>query len=300
MDRTGPSAADRGLGPAGPEDPAGQRQDGCPLPHMTTREVTSESALHPPEPSPARPAGPLRNPADLVRVALGLAVVGVGFLVAQQGQLSVAERDVFRLINDLPGIVFPVVWVVMQLGNVVAVPTVAAAAALTRQLPHGPRPADLRTAGVRGRRPREGRRGPGAAGRPARRRDPARGPAQRRRLHLRSCCGRGGPCHRRGALPEPAQPPGGLGVRLVGGRRTRLRRRPPPPRRARRGRRRLGDRFTGPLGVRRAALGTGDPAGGRAARPLRAARARHCAPPTSGPAARTRSTPWTTTAAAAT
>jgi undecaprenyl-diphosphatase len=75
----------------------------------------------------------LRNPADLVRVALGLAVVGVGFLIAQQGQLSVVERDLFRLVNDLPGIVFPVVWAVMQLGNVVAVPTLAALAALTHR-----------------------------------------------------------------------------------------------------------------------------------------------------------------------
>jgi undecaprenyl-diphosphatase len=100
---------------------------------MTTREVTSESTLHPPEPTSPRPGAPQRNPADLVRVALGLAVVGLGFLVAQQGQLSVIERDLFRLVNDLPAIVFPVVWAVMQLGNVVAVPTVAAAAALTHR-----------------------------------------------------------------------------------------------------------------------------------------------------------------------
>jgi membrane-associated phospholipid phosphatase/uncharacterized membrane protein YbhN (UPF0104 family) len=36
-------------------------------------------------------------------------------------------------VNDLPATVFPVVWVVMQLGNVVAVPVVAAVAALTRR-----------------------------------------------------------------------------------------------------------------------------------------------------------------------
>jgi len=63
-----------------------------------------------------------RHPVDLVRVALGLAVFGLGFLIAQQGELSVFERDLFRIVNDLPEIVLPAVWAVMQLGNVIAVP----------------------------------------------------------------------------------------------------------------------------------------------------------------------------------
>jgi membrane-associated phospholipid phosphatase/uncharacterized membrane protein YbhN (UPF0104 family) len=74
---------------------------------------------------------PQRHPVDLVRVALGLALVGLGFLIAQRGELPVFERDVFRLVNDLPAIVYPVVWAVMQLGNVLAVPTLSAVAALT-------------------------------------------------------------------------------------------------------------------------------------------------------------------------
>jgi undecaprenyl-diphosphatase len=68
---------------------------------------------------------------DLVRALLGLAVFGLGFLIAQRGQLPVLEHDLFRIVNDLPAIVFPVVWAVMQLGNVVAVPVVAGIAALT-------------------------------------------------------------------------------------------------------------------------------------------------------------------------
>ncbi|MGY1616178.1 phosphatase PAP2 family protein [Geodermatophilus sp. SYSU D00691] len=81
-----------------------------------------------------RAAGrPVRHPTDLVRVLLGLAVTGIGFLIAQQGELSAFERDLFRLVNDLPGILFPVVWAVMQLGNVVAVPVVAGLAAVTRR-----------------------------------------------------------------------------------------------------------------------------------------------------------------------
>ncbi|WP_139228827.1 phosphatase PAP2 family protein [Blastococcus tunisiensis] len=74
-----------------------------------------------------------RHPVDLVRVALGLAIFGVGFLIAQRGELPVLERDLFRIVNDLPEIVFPIVWAVMQLGNVVAVPVVAGVAALTRR-----------------------------------------------------------------------------------------------------------------------------------------------------------------------
>ncbi|TKJ31389.1 hypothetical protein A6V29_18325 [Blastococcus sp. CCUG 61487] len=71
---------------------------------------------------------------DLVRVLLGAAVLGLGFLVAQRGELPVFERDLFQLINGLPAGAFPVVWVVMQLGNVVAVPVVALAALLTRRV----------------------------------------------------------------------------------------------------------------------------------------------------------------------
>ena len=101
---------------------------------MTSGAVTT-AGPHLRAPRPRRPgARPVqRHPVDLVRVALGLAVLGLGFLVAQRGRLPVFERDVFQLVNDLPGTVFPVVWVVMQLGNVVAVPVLAAVAALTRR-----------------------------------------------------------------------------------------------------------------------------------------------------------------------
>src|SRR5690349_10706698 len=81
----------------------------------------------------ARADRPERHAGDLLRVALGLAILGLGFLLAQQGQLSAFERDLFRLVNDLPGFFFPVVWAIMQLGNVVAVPTLAAVALLTRR-----------------------------------------------------------------------------------------------------------------------------------------------------------------------
>src|SRR4051794_37482747 len=98
---------------------------------MTTRVLTSEPGVRPGGPAPRRQRRIQRHPVDLVRVLLGLAILGIGFLIAQRGQLSVFERDVFRIVNDLPEIVFPIVWAVMQLGNVLAVPVIAAIAALT-------------------------------------------------------------------------------------------------------------------------------------------------------------------------
>ena len=100
---------------------------------MTTRETASRPAVGPA--TPQRDGGPTvqRHAVDLVRVLIGLAVTGIGFLIAQQGELSAFERDLFRIVNDLPAVVLPIVWLVMQLGNVVAVPVVAALAAVTQR-----------------------------------------------------------------------------------------------------------------------------------------------------------------------
>jgi glycosyltransferase 2 family protein len=81
----------------------------------------------------ARPSEVHRHPGDLVRVGLGTVVLGLGLLVARRGELPALERDVFRLLNDLPGLVLPVVWAVMQLGSLAAVPLLAGAAALRRR-----------------------------------------------------------------------------------------------------------------------------------------------------------------------
>src|SRR3954454_22923418 len=98
---------------------------------MTTAVLRKETAVRPDEPARGRHPVVQRHPVDLVRVLLGLTIFGIGFLIAQQGELSVFERDLFRIVNDLPEIFFPVVWTVMQLGNVLAVPAIAAVAALT-------------------------------------------------------------------------------------------------------------------------------------------------------------------------
>ncbi|SHN89027.1 undecaprenyl-diphosphatase, partial [Geodermatophilus obscurus] len=101
---------------------------------MTSSAVTTgDPGLRVPRPRRPGPRPVQRHPVDLVRVALGVAVLGLGFLIAQRGRLPVFERDLFQLVNDLPTMVFPIVWALMQLGNVVTVPVVAGVAALTRR-----------------------------------------------------------------------------------------------------------------------------------------------------------------------
>jgi len=93
---------------------------------LRRQSLTPEVAASAPESA----AQPHRQAGDLVRVGLGLAVLGIGFLIARRGELTLLERDLFRLVNDLPTLLLPLIWLVMQLGNVVAVPTLAAVAAL--------------------------------------------------------------------------------------------------------------------------------------------------------------------------
>src|SRR3954447_12543862 len=101
--------------------------------HALLRRRPEPAPAGPPAAEPPEARRPQRHTGDLVRAGLGLAVLGIGFLVAQRGQISLLERDLFRLVNDLPPLIEPVVWVVMQLGNVLAVPVLAAVAALTRR-----------------------------------------------------------------------------------------------------------------------------------------------------------------------
>jgi membrane-associated phospholipid phosphatase len=54
-------------------------------------------------------------------------LLGVASLAVGDGHVPAAERSVFRWINDWPGALYRPAWVVMQLGNVVAVPVAAVA-----------------------------------------------------------------------------------------------------------------------------------------------------------------------------
>ncbi|HEX8861805.1 MAG TPA: glycine betaine ABC transporter substrate-binding protein, partial [Actinomycetes bacterium] len=74
-----------------------------------------------------------RHPGDLVRLALGVAILVGSAELVRRDRVGVLETNVFRLVNDLPGALYPPLWALMQLGNLVAVPLVAAVAALARR-----------------------------------------------------------------------------------------------------------------------------------------------------------------------
>ena len=63
-----------------------------------------------------------RHPGDVARVVVGLVVLLLASLAVRREQLSQFETDVFRLINDLPAVIEPVLVSIMQAGNVVAAP----------------------------------------------------------------------------------------------------------------------------------------------------------------------------------
>ena len=95
-------------------------------------------------PHAGAPAGrPPRHPGDVIRVVAGAAILGAGAVVARRGPGRL-ETDVFRLVNDLPGVLAPGLVAVMQLGSFVAVPVSAGIALVAR------RPRLARDAGAAG------------------------------------------------------------------------------------------------------------------------------------------------------
>jgi glycosyltransferase 2 family protein len=74
-----------------------------------------------------------RHPGDLVRLVLGLAILAGSAALVQRDRVGTLETNLFRLVNDLPGALYPLFWAVMLTGNLIAVPVIAAAAALTRR-----------------------------------------------------------------------------------------------------------------------------------------------------------------------
>jgi membrane-associated phospholipid phosphatase len=63
-----------------------------------------------------------RRPSDLVWLAVGAVGLVLCALPVHADRVGAVETDAFRLINDLPSLPFPVVWVPMQLGNLLVVP----------------------------------------------------------------------------------------------------------------------------------------------------------------------------------
>jgi undecaprenyl-diphosphatase len=79
-----------------------------------------------------RRAGARRGSAELLVAAAGVALVVLSALPVNPDRVSDAERAVFRVINRPRVLPFVVVWPLMQLGNLAAVPVVAVVAAVLR------------------------------------------------------------------------------------------------------------------------------------------------------------------------
>jgi glycosyltransferase 2 family protein len=74
-----------------------------------------------------------RHPGDIVRLVAALAVLLMSIKLVNRNHIDELEIDAFRLVNDLPGVLYPLMLLVMQLGNVLVVPVLAGVAALTRR-----------------------------------------------------------------------------------------------------------------------------------------------------------------------
>jgi glycosyltransferase 2 family protein len=69
-----------------------------------------------------------------VRLLCGLALLALTALFIRPGDVSAPEAEVFHAVNGLPGALFPLVWMVMQLGNVLVVPAAALLALAWRRV----------------------------------------------------------------------------------------------------------------------------------------------------------------------
>jgi membrane-associated phospholipid phosphatase/predicted Ser/Thr protein kinase len=88
-----------------------------------------------PATTPLRRAFSNRHPGDALRVVLGVAILITTATVVHHDSVGTVETNVFRLVNDfpLPAWSYPVVWALMQFGNIASVPAVVAAAGFARR-----------------------------------------------------------------------------------------------------------------------------------------------------------------------
>jgi glycosyltransferase 2 family protein len=74
-----------------------------------------------------------RHPGDVVRLVAAIAVLLLSIKLVNRNHIDELEVDAFRLVNDLPGVLYRLLWTIMQLGNVLVVPVLVGVAALTRR-----------------------------------------------------------------------------------------------------------------------------------------------------------------------
>jgi membrane-associated phospholipid phosphatase len=75
-----------------------------------------------------------RRRIDFFVFVVAIAVLTISALPIEARHVSAPEARAFHAINDLPSSLYWPVWVIMQLGNLVAVPAVALAAILARRI----------------------------------------------------------------------------------------------------------------------------------------------------------------------
>jgi glycosyltransferase 2 family protein len=84
---------------------------------------------------PARRTFENRHPGDVLRLVLGVSILASTAVFVSSDHVGTVETNVFRLINDfpLPTWFYPVVWTLMQFGNIASVPATAAVAGFARR-----------------------------------------------------------------------------------------------------------------------------------------------------------------------
>jgi glycosyltransferase 2 family protein len=74
-----------------------------------------------------------RRRGDLVQLLIAAAVLVISALPIERAHVGTLESDIFHVVNRLPDAAYWPVWVVMQLGNLAAVPATALAAVAARR-----------------------------------------------------------------------------------------------------------------------------------------------------------------------
>jgi undecaprenyl-diphosphatase len=75
-----------------------------------------------------------RRPAHAVRFVVAVVLLVLTALPVRRHQVGPLETHVFHLINGLPGAFYPVLWAIMQLGNVIAAFVAALVALIFRKV----------------------------------------------------------------------------------------------------------------------------------------------------------------------
>lgn len=95
---------------------------------MTTGTDTGTDVAQRPSARLRAVASTSRHPGEAIRVGLGIGLLAVSLLGIQRDDLTTLEVNLFRLVNELPGALRWVLGPVMQLGDVLAAPALAAVA----------------------------------------------------------------------------------------------------------------------------------------------------------------------------